>query len=92
MLLTAIVGLGFNIVTASLLHTHSHADLNIRGAFLHAMADTVSSIGVLIAALLIWLLHWNWADEVMSICTAGLIAASALPLISESLQSWQGKP
>jgi cobalt-zinc-cadmium efflux system protein len=90
MLSTAIIGLGFNLVTVSLLHDHSHADLNIRGAFLHALADTVSSIGVLLAALLIWVLHWNWADEVISILTAGLIAMSALPLIDESVRAWLG--
>jgi cobalt-zinc-cadmium efflux system protein len=87
MLLTAIVGLGFNLVTASLLHNHSHADLNIRGAFLHVLADTVSSVGVILAALLIWLLHWDWADEVISLITAGLIAVGAFPLIRESLRS-----
>jgi cobalt-zinc-cadmium efflux system protein len=88
MLLTAIMGLGFNLVTVSLLHDHSHTDLNVRGAFLHALADTLSSVGVLLAALLIWLLHWNWADEVISMLTAGLIAMSALPLIDESVKAW----
>jgi cobalt-zinc-cadmium efflux system protein len=88
MLLTAIIGLGFNGVTASLLHNHSHEDLNIRGAFLHALADTVSSIGVLVAALMISVLHWDWADEVISVITAGLIAMSALPLIHQSLQAF----
>jgi cobalt-zinc-cadmium efflux system protein len=87
MLLTAIVGLGFNAVTVSLLHNHSHNDLNIRGAFLHVLADTVSSIGVIVAALLVWLLHWDWADGVISLITAGLIGLSAIGLIRESLQA-----
>lgn len=89
MLLTAIVGLGFNAFAASLLHQHSHLDLNVKGAFLHVLADAVSSVGVILAALLIWLLHWTWADEIMSLITAALIIVSAFPLISQSLQSLQ---
>jgi cobalt-zinc-cadmium efflux system protein len=89
MLLTAIAGLGFNLCTASLLHQHSHADLNIKGAFLHVLADTISSVGVILAALLIWLLHWSWADEIMSLITSVLISVSAFPLISQSFQSLQ---
>lgn len=87
MLWTAVIGLGFNGISASLLHNHSHTDLNIRGAFLHVLADTVSSIGVILAALLICFLHWDWADIAVSLLTAGLMSLGALPLIRESLQA-----
>lgn len=85
MLATAIVGLGLNTFAASLLHAHSHHDLNIRGAFLHILADTLSSVGVILAAVLIWVFHWNRADEVISLLIAGAIGLGALPLIRSSL-------
>jgi cobalt-zinc-cadmium efflux system protein len=87
MLLTAVVGLGVNIVAASVLHNHSHHDLNIQGAFLHILADAASSAGVIISAILISAFHWNWADEVVSLLIAALIGLGALPLIWSSAQS-----
>lgn len=85
MLITAAVGFGVNTLNAFLLHDHSHHDLNLKGAFLHMVADALSSIGVLLAAIAIWLLHWNWADGAISLVVSGLILAGALPLIRQSL-------
>jgi len=87
MLVTAIVGLGVNIMAASVLHDHSHHDLNVRGAFLHVLADTASSVGVIVSAVLIWALHWDWADPVISLVIAAAIGVGALPLIMASLRS-----
>jgi cobalt-zinc-cadmium efflux system protein len=89
MLGTAIVGLGVNMVAASVLHNHSQHDLNVRGAFLHVLADTLSSVGVIISAGLIWAFHWDWADEVVSLLIAGMIGIGAFPLIFGSLRSLQ---
>ncbi|MBW4481095.1 MAG: cation diffusion facilitator family transporter [Tildeniella torsiva UHER 1998/13D] len=85
MLITAIIGLGMNTLAVSIFHSHSHHDLNLRGAFLHILADTVSSAGVILAAVLIWAFHWNWADEVISLVIAGVMVVGAVPLIWESL-------
>jgi cobalt-zinc-cadmium efflux system protein len=89
MLVTAAIGLVVNMMAASVLHTHSHQDLNIRGAFLHVLADTLSSVGVIASAVSIGVFHWNWADEVISLCIAALIGVGAFPLICSSLQSLQ---
>ncbi len=85
MLLGAGMGLAINSVNLSLLHSHSHADLNLRGAFLHIVADVASSVGVLLAALLIYGLHWLWADALAGLMVAGLTGLSAVPLIQSSL-------
>jgi len=89
MIVTAVIGLAVNLITASVLHDHSHHDLNVRGAFLHILADTVSSLGVLVSALLIWVFHWNWADQVISIFIAVVILLGACPLIYASLSALQ---
>lgn len=85
MLLTATLGLGVSSLNAALLHHHSHHDLNVKGAFLHMVADALSSIGVILAALIVWVFHWNWVDSAVSLLVSLLILASALPLLSQSL-------
>lgn len=84
MLITASVGLIINTLNALLLHQHSHADLNLRGAFLHMVADIISSIGVIIAAIAVWQFHWVWMDSTISAVVAGLILVGAVPLIRQS--------
>jgi cobalt-zinc-cadmium efflux system protein len=81
MLITAIGGLAVNGINLRLLHHGSQQDLNLRGAWLH-----ISSLGVMVAALVIWLWGWDWADSVISLGVAALIVTTALPLIHQSLQ------
>lgn len=85
MLITAGAGLVVNSLNAFLLHDGSHNDLNLRGAFLHMVADAVSSVGVIIAAVLVWTLGWNWVDGAISLGVAGLIAVGAIPILRQSL-------
>ena len=68
------------------MHNHTHQDLNLRAAFLHILADTLSSIGVIMASLVVWGLGWNWADTLIGFGIAVLIASRALPLIKDSLE------
>jgi cobalt-zinc-cadmium efflux system protein len=82
--ITAAVGLGVNALNAYLLHAHAEDNLNIRGAFLHMLADAGSCLGVLIGALLIARFGWYRADGVVSGAIALLIATTAIPLIRQS--------
>lgn len=87
MLATASIGLGVNSINIVLLHKDSHHDLNLRGAFLHVVADAASSIGVILAAIAVWALHWIWADGVISLLVSGLILFSATPLVFQSVKA-----
>jgi len=82
--MTAAVGLGINGLNAYLLHSHADDNLNMRGAFLHMVADASSCLGVLVGAVLIAKYQWYWADGVVSSAIALLIASSAIPLIRQS--------
>jgi cobalt-zinc-cadmium efflux system protein len=84
MLITAVVGLGVNSLNAFLLHDDSHHDLNLQGAFLHMVADAVSSVGVIGAAIAVWLFHWNWADGAISLSVAVFIGIGTIPIIRQS--------
>ncbi len=85
MLITAGIGLGVNIVNLLLLHPISQHDLNLRGAFLHVLADAISSVGVILAGSAVWVMHWLWADCAIGLFVSGLIVLSAIPLIVQSL-------
>ncbi|MDF5719848.1 MAG: cation diffusion facilitator family transporter [Rhizonema sp. PD37] len=86
MLITSVIGLCVNILNITLLHQHSHDDLNLRGAFLHVVADTISSLGVILAAIAIYYLNCLWIDAVASLIVAILTGLSAIPLIWESVR------
>ena len=62
---------------------HSHADLNMRGVFLHVMGDALGNIGVIGSALFIWLTSYSWrfySDPLISLVITVIILASAIPL------------
>ena len=59
-------GIICNGVSALLLAAGSKGDLNVRGAFLHMVADGVVSLGVVIAGAAILLTGWQWFDPVMN--------------------------
>ncbi|NJL11416.1 MAG: cation transporter, partial [Calothrix sp. SM1_7_51] len=86
MLAVAGLGLVVNLLNITLLHPHTHNDLNLRGVFLHMLADTGSSIGILITAVAIHLWNWFWMDAAISLIVSIFISVSALPLIQESLK------
>ncbi|MEH1780488.1 MAG: cation diffusion facilitator family transporter [Nostoc sp.] len=86
MLVLAVLGLIINLLNITLLHPHTHDDLKLRGALLHLIADTASSVGVIIAALAVHLWDWWWADVAISLVVAIFTGLSALPLVQESLK------
>ena len=62
---------------------HSHADLNMRGVFLHVMGDALGNIGVIGSALFIWLTKFSWrfyTDPAISLIITVIILGSAIPL------------
>lgn len=93
MLIIAAIGLIANLAVARILHGHDHdagsefarKDLNTRSAFLHVVGDAISSLGVILAAGLIWWSGWLWVDPVMSILIGGMIAFSAYRVLRGSL-------
>ncbi|BFY99378.1 hypothetical protein BsWGS_02418 [Bradybaena similaris] len=57
----------------------------MQGVFLHILADTLGSVGVIISSILIYQFGWMIADPVCSMFIATLIAVSVLPLLRESI-------
>ena len=57
----------------------------MKGVFLHILADTLGSVGVIVSAILMHLFGWMIADPICSIFIAILIAISVGSLVSESV-------
>ncbi|XP_017975599.1 PREDICTED: zinc transporter 5 [Theobroma cacao] len=65
-------------------HQHHHIDHNMEGIFLHVLADTMGSVGVVVSTLLIKYKGWLVADPACSIFISVLIISSVFPLLRNS--------
>jgi zinc transporter 5/7 len=59
----------------------------MQGMFLHIVADTLGSVGVIISSILIELYGWTSSDPVCSLFIAVMILASVWPLLKSSAMS-----
>jgi cobalt-zinc-cadmium efflux system protein len=84
MLIVAIAGLAANVAGIMVLRERSKENLNVRGAFLHMMGDLLSSVGVIVAAVLIFLFNWTVADPIISIAISLIILYGAARLCRQS--------
>ncbi len=84
-LVTGVAGLAVNIFTARILHPSSESSLNMRAAFRHVLADLVSSLGVIAAALVVLATGWPYADPLLGILIGLLVVWSAWSIVRESL-------
>jgi cobalt-zinc-cadmium efflux system protein len=85
MLIVAGIGLVANIIGAVVLMKHSHANLNIRGAYLHIVGDALSSVGVVIGGVIILYTGWYLIDPIISILISLVIIYGAWALVKESV-------
>jgi cobalt-zinc-cadmium efflux system protein len=85
MLTVALGGLLVNLAMLGILHRGRRESLNLRGAWLHVLTDALGSMQAIVAALLIRLLGWRWADPVASLLIALLIAYSAYNLLRRTI-------
>ena len=84
-MIVAGVGIIINGVTAWLFASGRKGDLNIRGAFLHMVADAAVSAGVVVAALVILATGWLWLDPLTSLVISGVIVWGTWSLLRDSL-------
>jgi cobalt-zinc-cadmium efflux system protein len=64
-LIVGVLGLAVNLVAFMLLRQGATESLNVKGAYFEVVADTLGSIGVIIAAGLMWVTGWGWVDPVI---------------------------
>ena len=86
MLLVAVIGLIVNAVSALVLMRRQHDNLNMRGAYLHVLADMFGSVAVIIAGIVIRFTGFQAADTIASVIIAALILPRSVQLLMEALR------
>lgn len=89
-IIVAIFGLIVNLISALLLqddhhdHEHHHHDHNLQAAYLHVLADALTSVLAIVALFTGKYLDWVWMDAIMGVVGAGVIAKWAYGLIQNT--------
>jgi len=89
--LVAAAGIAVNGVTAWLFaggraSGEHRGDVNIRGAYLHMLADAMVSAGVVAAGVAIWATGWGWIDPLVSLVIVAIIFMQTWALLRETLE------
>jgi cobalt-zinc-cadmium efflux system protein len=82
----AVTGLVVNVVAAWILSRAAHDTLNTRAALRHVMADALGSGGVLVAALVILVTGWGYADPLAGALIGLLVLGSSWTVLRDSVQ------
>lgn len=85
-IITALIGVAINSISAFLFFKGQKNDINIKGAFIHLMVDALVSVGVVIAGVVIHFTGWNIVDPIISFVIGGVIILSTYGLLKESLK------
>ncbi|MBD2092400.1 cation transporter [Microcoleus sp. FACHB-1515] len=84
-IIVAAIGIVINTGSALMFLSGRKRDLNIRGAFLHLVADALVSVGVVLAGFAILVTGWLWVDSVVSLIVTVVIVVGTWRLFRESL-------
>lgn len=85
MLIIAVLGLIANGLVALTLSKSRNESLNVKGAFLHVLADILGSVGAISAGLIMFLTGWYQADPIASIMIGVLVLYSSGKLVRDSV-------
>jgi cobalt-zinc-cadmium efflux system protein len=85
MMIVASIGLAANLIGIMLLRRGSRSSINIRAAFWHVAGDTLSSVGVIIAGVVIYFTGWYIADPILAVVIGVIILWGAVRIVKESV-------
>ena len=85
MLAVAFIGLVANLIGMALLKRGSRKSINVRAAFWHVIGDTLSSVGVIIAGVIIYFTGWSVADPILAVVIGVVILWGAVRIVRESV-------
>jgi cobalt-zinc-cadmium efflux system protein len=80
-----LIAVVINLVTALLVHRGSQHDLNLRSAFVHLMGDVLSTVGAVVAGVIIFFTGANWLDPLVSVLIGFLILYNAWGILRDAV-------
>ncbi|HSN27762.1 MAG TPA: cation diffusion facilitator family transporter [Kofleriaceae bacterium] len=83
--IVAAIGVVLNAGAAALFAKGRAEDMNVRGAYLHLMADAAVSAGVVVSGLIVWQTHASWIDPATSLVVSVVILFGTWKLVREAL-------
>lgn len=84
-ILVAIIGLAVNIASAFLLHhDHEHSDHNIRAAYLHVIADALTSVSAIIGLIIAMIWNVAYIDTIAAIISSIIIIKWSIGLLRDA--------
>ncbi len=85
MFIVAVVGFLANLISILLLKKHTRHNLNIKSAYLHLFADTISSVLVIITAILIYFFNLYWIDPLVTFLLGIYLLKETYGIIKETV-------
>ena len=85
LIVVGLIAVVINVVTAWLVYHGSESDLNLRSAFVHLMGDVLSTVGAVIAGVLIYFTGANWLDAFVSVLIGFLILYNAWGILRDAV-------
>jgi cobalt-zinc-cadmium efflux system protein len=93
MITTAVICLAANIFSALILRKNAVDNLNVKSAYIHMLADAMSSFGVIVAGILIYVYRIYWIDPLLTMLIGIYIIKESFEIINETLKIlMQGVP
>jgi cobalt-zinc-cadmium efflux system protein len=80
MLIVAAGGLVINLIAFAMLRTGASESINVRGAYVEVIGDLLGSVGVIVAAAIIGLTGWSYADPIVAVVVALMILPRTVAL------------
>jgi cobalt-zinc-cadmium efflux system protein len=84
--IVAFIGIFINAISAFLFFREKDKDINVKGAYLHLLADALVSLGVVVAGIVIYYTNWFWLDTALSFIIGIIILISTWNLLTDSIR------
>ncbi|MDD3656368.1 MAG: cation diffusion facilitator family transporter [Atribacterota bacterium] len=84
MLTVGVFGFFADLVSVYLLHPETHHNLNMRSAYLHLLGDTLSSVGVVVAGIIIYFYHFYFIDSLLTVIIGLFILIQGYQVLKQS--------
>ncbi len=86
MVVVGLIAVVVNLATALMVREGSEHDLNMRAAFVHLMSDVASTVGAVVAGVIIYFTHADWLDPFVSVLIGILILYNAWGIVRETVE------